>query len=343
MSRANYRAWDIDITSFPEDAGFGEQLRFLIGFGILAPSGHNSQPWEFIVTDDSIEVFFNQERSLSQSDPAGRQLLISIGCAIENIIIAGDYYGFEGVVHFHNDWHATRFIATISFRKISPSTSRDPHHLFFSVSKRSTNRGKYKTQLPPESFLKEISQLNNDDFRMVFVADKHMRSLLADVVNKAQIEVMDGHGFREELSHYIQHNFTKKHVGMPGFTLGIPAPVSLFASRLIKRVNLSRASKKQDDALLKRFTPIFVLICSCNDTSRDWMGAGRIFERIWLMATREGLACAPLAAGVQVGDYYKKLQAILDTHDRPQVFFRMGYPEKHFHHSPRLSPLNVVR
>jgi len=43
--KANYAAWGIDVNSFPQDGGIEDQLRFLIGFAILAPSGHNSQPW----------------------------------------------------------------------------------------------------------------------------------------------------------------------------------------------------------------------------------------------------------------------------------------------------------
>ena len=85
--KENYKPWGIDITAFPEEGGIEEQLKFLIGFAILAPSGHNSQPWEFKIQDSKIFIFSNNARSLSQSDPVGRQLSIGIGCALENLKI----------------------------------------------------------------------------------------------------------------------------------------------------------------------------------------------------------------------------------------------------------------
>jgi hypothetical protein len=40
--------WDVRETDFPIAGTSAEKLRFLLNYAVLAPSGHNSQPWLFI-------------------------------------------------------------------------------------------------------------------------------------------------------------------------------------------------------------------------------------------------------------------------------------------------------
>ena len=48
--------WQIDESEFYEVESATEQLRFLLRYAVLAPSGHNTQPWTFHVASDAIEV-----------------------------------------------------------------------------------------------------------------------------------------------------------------------------------------------------------------------------------------------------------------------------------------------
>lgn len=341
MTKENYRAWDIDITAFPASGSMEDQLRFLIGFAILAPSGHNSQPWNFSIRKNEIDILVNEERSLAQSDPDRRQLLLTFGCVIENFLIAADYYGFHARVIYLPNVKNNNVITTINFKKTSKKKDNGKH-LIFAIPRRHTNRNKYKEVLPTESFFEKIKDLSDDDILVTTITNKGIKALVADVVNAAQIEVMEEDLFREELSQYIKSNITKSKTGMPGFTLGLPLPVSLIASRLIRRVNMSKKTMKQDDELLKLHTPVFVIISTKQDNGVSRVKAGQVLEKIWLMATAEELSCAPLAAGTQVGNYYQDLQRILNLNFRPQIFFRMGHCDKKSFHSPRLAVEEVL-
>lgn len=53
-----------------------------------APSVHNTQPWRFRITDNAVDVLADRSRHLDFADPAGRELLISVGAAIANLRIA---------------------------------------------------------------------------------------------------------------------------------------------------------------------------------------------------------------------------------------------------------------
>ena len=341
MTKPNYQPWDIDVSAFPRDGKIEGRLKFLLGFAVLAPSGHNSQPWSFSIEADTISIWVNNERALIESDPTRRQLLIGMGCALENLLIAADYYGFKPTVHYFPDSNNRDFIAKVVFEK-SNHQKDDSRHLIFSIPRRRTNRNKYQEKLPAHDFLKKIEETAKENLKAFVVTDEIKKQALAELALLSQIEAMDSDSFREELSHYIKSSFTKHKTGMPGFTLGIPAPVSLIASRLIKKVNLSRQTRKKDERLLKEYTPAFVVVSAPSDYDVDRIKAGQLFERIWLMAEQEGLSCAPLAGPVQTGDYYKHVQSIIGTNDRPLVFFRLGYCSKTPGHSPRLSVEEVM-
>ncbi len=332
--KPNYQAWDINIDDFYKITNEREKLKFLLKFAILAPSAHNTQPWNFSIRDNSIIILKNQKRLLKQGDSLTRQFYISIGCMLENVTIAANFYGLNSGIFYFNNGNK---IARINFSFLSPN--KDDNHLIHQIINRCTNRGKFKKELPVASFVKEIEKESGKGIKVFVIDDKEKdeKDSIADIVNLAQIESMDSDDFREELSHYVKPNFTKEKIGMPGFALGVPAFISLFLAKLIKKKNMSRVSQKKDIALLKEHTPLFIIICGEKDTQEYWVSAGHVMERIWLMAEKYGLSCAPFAAAIEHKDYYKKLQEILGTSMRPLVFLRAGYAIKKAFHSPRFT------
>ena len=340
--KENYQAWQIDPDSFPKSGNLRDQLLFLLRFAVLAPSGHNSQPWEFSLHENTISVWVKRERSLAGSDPQGRQLLIGMGCMIENLCVAADYYGFKSVVRYFPHSQNEDLIANITFAKNS-EIKNNPQHLIFSIPKRHTNRNRYETHMPPQDFLDAFLKLSNADMQISLVSEQRLMERIADIANTAGREIMDSITFRKELSEYVKSNYTKSKVGMPAAGMGIPGPISLITSWLIRKMNMARKTAKKDDMLLKKYTPSFVVVSTKGDGNEERLEAGRHMERIWLMATQRGLNCAPLAAPVQVGEYHKQLQSLLGISARPLVFLRVGYCDKRATRSPRLSVQEVLQ
>ncbi|MDM7912406.1 MAG: hypothetical protein QUS09_04850, partial [Methanotrichaceae archaeon] len=60
----NFAAWDVKESDFPEEGTTEDQLKFLLRYAILAPSGPNSQPWKFAVNISTIFVYADLKRSL---------------------------------------------------------------------------------------------------------------------------------------------------------------------------------------------------------------------------------------------------------------------------------------
>lgn len=339
----NYSAWNVDLDSFNGLKNLKERIKFLINFAILAPSSHNSQPWEFIVEDDTLFVKVCLARSLPASDPDFRQLFISIGCAIQNILTAADYYGLLSILEYFPHGGKNNFAAKIKFSLSLKKFVFSENHLIHCILRRFTDRGKYDfSAVIPMHIYKLAKFLSEGEIQIDLVSNSDKRRVIANCILDAIGEAMSRDDFRFELSAYVKNNYTRAHIGMPGFTLGIPGPFSLVAPTLIKHFNLARLSRNKDEELLRLYTPIFGIISTAEDDKYSWIRAGAKYQRLALEAERINLKTAIMAAPIEIGNYYQGLQDVLNTRFRPQLFFRMGYSNNKIMHSPRLNISEVI-
>lgn len=334
--KENYKPWLVKIEDFFDLSDERSRAEFLINFAVLAPSSHNSQPWNFSINEDYIEVSINTGRRLLESDKDDRQAFISLGCAIENILIAADYYGYDAGVVF-TQYKTVKI--NLNHRKHKKA---DNHHLIFSITKRVTNRSKYKSDFVPTKLLEEIKGRVIRDMKVFVVSDLKVKNKIADAALTASIAAMEDGGFRNELSRYVQPNTTRSKLGMPCFGMGIPTIISFIAPTLIRFLNMNKLSHKSDSKLLKEHTPHLIIVATRQDVWESWIEVGRIYERIALLSTRAKVGSAMWAAPIQIGEFYKDLQEILNTDYRPQALFRLGYTDTDVPHSPRLSSKEVI-
>lgn len=65
------QAWDVADVEFDADGTFEEKALTLLRFAVLAPSGHNAQPWRFSIRQGSVDFFADRSRRLEVVDPFG--------------------------------------------------------------------------------------------------------------------------------------------------------------------------------------------------------------------------------------------------------------------------------
>jgi hypothetical protein len=332
----NYDAWKISVHDFEKQKNNFEKLAFFIKFGLLAPSSHNSQPWEFEINEKDllIKIFKAKERVLPIGDPNDDLCYVSIGCVTENIIISADYFGFSSEIIYEENIQGDLCL-TLKFTKDHEVTC-DSEHLVHQISKRIVNRGKYENKPLPENFLEEIKEFSDENHEIVFVDDRKKIFSIGEIANYASIKLMDSHIFRKELSDHVKNNFTKSYVGIPAFGMGINNLLSLFVPTLVKIFNMDKASKNQNLALFKKHTPLLVVIASKNDSKKAKIISGRLYQKISLYAMAENIKTSPWGAITVHKESREKLKNFLNTGFHPDFLFRMGYNEKDPKHSPRL-------
>lgn len=82
--------------------------RELVRYATLAANSHNTQPWQFRISDRSILVLPDTARRLPAVDPDDHHVFASLGCAVENIVQSAHAFGLRAVPSYDIDARAIR-------------------------------------------------------------------------------------------------------------------------------------------------------------------------------------------------------------------------------------------
>ena len=147
--------WDVANNEVPAEASHPEQLRFLIRYVVLAPSGHNTQPWLFKVKDGIIELYADRRRALPVVDPNDRELVMSCGAALFNLRVALWHFGYEDLLEVFPSPDDEDLLAKMRMgARIKPTAENDL--LFGNISARHTNRQAFEDRPVPDSLMEKL-------------------------------------------------------------------------------------------------------------------------------------------------------------------------------------------
>ena len=93
--KGSLEVWDVKESDFPSKGTSEDKLVFLLNYAILAPSSHNSQPWKFNLSGNVIRLFADRSGWLQVADADQRELYIGLGCALENLLVAAEHFGYS--------------------------------------------------------------------------------------------------------------------------------------------------------------------------------------------------------------------------------------------------------
>lgn len=335
MSSKSYEAWQVDESDFPSPSVTEEQFKFLLRYAILAPSTHNTQPWRFKVDQSSITVLPYSEKILPASDPHGREAYISLGCCLENLIIAAHYFRFQTEIElFPSDGS----VAIVHLTSNASIADQNTQNLFHAIVNRKSAKLDYTKEVPPAHVLSRFNKIASSEqgLNLLMISDEKERKEIAGIVEEGTRLAMSDKAFREELSHWVIHNYSDSGEGMPGSTTGVPGPFSLIVPLILRTFDLGKPHGRKMAAQVMN-TPLLCTIAGKSDTKEYWLAAGRLFERIALLAVHNGFATAAMGAPTEVDSMADRLRKVLCTSNRPLVFFRLGKPKKPVLPSPRRS------
>lgn len=130
-------------------------LRELVRLATLAPSGHNTQPWKFRLAPGRIELYPDKTRHLAAVDPDDRERWISLGSALENLLVAAAQFGFHPEVTYHlNGTPADHIAVTLEKTGVGPAQRAG---LFEAIRTRQCTRRTYDGRPVPTPTLHQLT------------------------------------------------------------------------------------------------------------------------------------------------------------------------------------------
>ncbi len=301
--------------------------RHIIPSAILAPSAHNTQPWKFETSSNVIDIFIDWSRHLTISDPTLRQLYVSLGCATANALNAANYWNMTAAVQYFPDGAGKdKPVVRLSF---APAHKPGEHNqaeadMFAAIVQRHTNRSFFDEQPLTVDEQKALNQ-DIDQSITTFVSDRNQIEQIAQISQEGTFSTLSRKEFKEELSHWVRNSWTYQHDGMPGYAMGIPAPLSLVAPMMVRiaPIHVQEAPKTKQQVASSSTLAIF---STDTDTPVDHLKVGQQLQQVWLNATAAGLAAMPVVAAIEAGEEYRnRLRDITHAKTYPQSLLRIGH------------------
>jgi hypothetical protein len=329
----------------------------LVRAAILAANPHNTQPWLFQVTPSQINLFADRRRNIGANDPFLREMHIGLGCAMENLLLAAAANGYTPQVTLLPDASDATLVARIELAPGIVTVS----DLYNVIPQRHTNRYPYDTGRPVSgATLVALSALGNDpDVHVFWFASAGMRKQVGNLLVEATHALVADKTQEGDSNRWYRATWQDLQQHRDGITLDAAGLPDL--TRAIGKM-LPPASQEQQDSTFLSNTATqaqtagaFGLLAVRNGQARkQQLEAGRLWERMHLWVTKEGLAMQPLNAVVEravrevvlgiAPHFGTALEALVgDPAWQTLMAFRVGYSTHEGLRSPRRGVDEVVK
>ncbi len=277
----------------------------VIEAGIQAPSGDNSQPWEFVVHGDVISVFNRPDRDLPFFNYGQRGSYVAHGGLLENIAIAARHLGHEAKITLFPEADNEQHVADIEIVRFE-SMRASADSLYPYIFSRSTNRKPYKiTPLLPlhkDELMNAGEEVGGGTVHLV--EDVESRCVIAEASVVNERVVLETPALRQIFFDHVvwsEEEEKQKRTGLYVKTLELARPQEIIfrlygnalAARLFNAIGLSRIIAR-DNAKLYAAAGAIGIVVTQGESPHDFVTGGRIMQRVWLKATQFGLSMHPV-------------------------------------------------
>jgi hypothetical protein len=324
-------AWNLREADFPTSGNLSDQLKFLLKYAVLAPSGPNTQPWKFSINENQVSLIADFTRSLPRVDPTDRTLYMSHGCLLTNLLVAAEHFGLGYDLKCLPEGLSGDRTAAVQFSK-EAGEQKFPD-LFREITKRHTNRMKYEDRaIEDETLLRLKDCVNRDGFKLDIITDKVGKTEMADLLARAHKIQLGNKAFRKELASWVRPNNSDAMDGLPGYSFGYSDFESFFGSFIFGTFDMSTSRARIETSYMEE-SPAVAVLSTQNEDKLTWIKAGVLLESLFLTATKLGVRFDLFSQPTAIPELRHKMAKILET-NYPQILIRMGYAEP-AKHTPR--------
>ncbi len=316
-------------SEFPADRPDAAKLEYLVRYAILAPSGHNTQPWKFRIHGSVLELYADLTRAMPVTDPDHRELVMSCGAALLNLRVAARNFGLVAQAELCPDPEKPDLLARLHLAGQAPS-GRTDFRLFKAIRERRTARVPFELRPIPRALLFRWQKAAMyEEAWMALVEELETRRAIARMIAEGDATLASRPGYRSEIARWMRPNDAPYRDGLPGYSVGLGALSSRLAPPTMN--SFGTVQGRRDEELVLR-APAFCVLGTETDTLRDWMLAGQALGRVLLSAQSEGVTASFFLQPVEVPELRSKLMELLpEERGYPQITFRFGY-------APRVAP-----
>ena len=287
------------------------ELDLILKSAIQAPSGGNTQPWQWELKNNSLLLHHAVDLSTQFLDYKHRGAYISFGCAIENVVLQAHSLGLEVLVQEFPDAQNLTMIAELSFYREKDVTGVESHD--FDVlnefqGKRCTNR-KIGNPVKIES---EKLELFRSHIESVEGTKLHLLERAEDIAKLGElVGIAERMLFTNQVSHkefmnevrWTREEAKSTRTGIEIASLdfnlseitGFKLARNWEVVKQLKKWNGGGAFEKMGRKCINASSAMG-LVSVPHYTELEYLRAGRGIQRGWIKANEMGISLQPMSA-----------------------------------------------
>jgi nitroreductase len=303
----------------------------------LAPSIHNTQPWQWRVHPDRLDLHAQRNRQLEAADPDGRLLTISCGAALHHARLALAAEGWQPLVEPLPASDDPDHLARLRLGD-HIGTSPEATRRFQTAELRRTDRRPPTTVPVAPDALAAIRTAVEAEHAHLHLLRADQVAELAVAAARADELAADDQAQRAELAYWAGGPHPPG-TGLPNESIPSQPPHTTVPVRDFGRAGTLAVTEGGDRAAS------YAVIFGEVDGPAGWLAAGQALSAAWLTATEHGVALLPFSAPVEMPATRTVLRRLLAGIGHPYLALRLGVPDPDQPgppHTPRLDPTQTV-
>jgi hypothetical protein len=332
----------------------------LVSAAILAANAHNTQAWVFHVSPQRIDVFADSSRNIGAVDPFRREMHVSLGAALENLLLAAPANGYTAKLRLLPSAGQPLHVASVA---LAPGPTRRSQ-LYEQIPHRHTDRTAYTAQAVPAGALAQMSALAADlpETRVYWFTSESDRGRIGALMIAAAQALSEDRQQSVDDNRWFRHDWDAIQRHKDGLTIdaqGLPALTAAIAKMLpatSRQYNDTFWVKRTRDPQVKTAAAYGIVAVPDARSDAQGLSGGRLLQRIHLWTAAHGLSLGhmnqitervdrerQLGLASRFGDASRGL--IPDPGFEQLVAFRIGYPSgtNGRRPSPRRPAVAVIR
>lgn len=298
---------------------FDEQLRQVVQAAGLAPSVHNTQPWQFNATPDGLELHSVPDRQLAVLDPDGRQLHVSCGAALLHARVAARALNLDVTVRLLPDTGRPGLLAELDLVEGTPASTAEVL-LATAILHRHTFRGTFTADPVAPALIARMRLAAAAEGGVLNELNRREDLLeLAVLLSRADADEQHDPAYREELQSWLRDGAGAAD-GLPP----VPADQSAAGSLLRQRDFTLSHDARTDGSAPDADRPLVLVLATEQDDRTAWLQAGQALAAVLLLAADEDVQAQPLGQVTDSPAYRMRLRSALGLVGYPQLVLRMG-------------------
>lgn len=317
-------AWELDPGAFPHDGPLADRLAFLVRYAVLAPSGHNTQPWRFQLRGDVLELWADRSRGLAVVDPEDRELVMSCGAALFHLRAAAQVHRVSVTVELLPEGPGSDLLARLGPGGDGAAIA-EVGELVQAIPHRRTNRQAFEDRPVEPSLLERLAtDAAEEGARLAVLTEPGSKQRIGELVADGDRRQMADRHFRRELAAWLRPNTGDARDGMRGHGFGFSNLLSHLGPLVMRTFDLGDSQAAKDEEIAEG-APALAVVCTDQDDPAAWLAAGQALARLLLRARAAALWASYLNQPVEVADLRAELAGVVGGCPQPQLLLRLGY------------------